>query len=122
MIGTLLPVFIFSLLARVFRCWHFWFAYLFFVVFSFLLLWLSRFLTVSEAFALLVVTSLIGFLFPEIWQGTRNVFVNFFFRPRNILGAGLIVLCLFVPAVLGTIFILIFTILALKEILDKFFK
>lgn len=111
-----------SVLARVFRRWYFWLVYLFFVVFSFLLLWLSRFLTASEAFALLSVASLIGFLFPEIWQGTRNAVVNFFSRPRNILGAGLIVLVLFYPAILGTILVLIFTILALWHIFLSFLK
>lgn len=122
---SLLPVFVFALLARVFWHWQFWLAYLFFAVFSFFILWLAGFLTGGGAFGIVVVSSLIGFLSPEIWQGTRNAVVNFFSRPQSlkyILGAGFIVLCLFVPAILGTILVLVFTVFALKTILGNFFK
>lgn len=122
---SLLPVFVFAVLARVFRRWQLWLAYLFFAVFSFFFLWLAAFLTGSEALGIVLVTSLVGFLSPEIWQGTRNAVVNFFSRPQNIkylLFAGFAVLCLFVPAILGTILFLILTILALKTILDNSLK
>lgn len=106
--------------------YHNWRAWLVWGITSLVVLfasWLGNFLPISQTVVLIIIVSLLGFVGPEIWLGTRQAVVAILSRPRNwayIIGFSLFIYSLYNPELLKGLLLLVLVFFGLWVMLRGF--